>query len=296
LQDARVAPGYPASGAVTTQPLEVQFENAYRHLPPGGTCDFGGNGNNAFRLRGRFYGATGSEPFGFGTWIRDWKSGFGLANRAYRVSEPLNLNTFTPTYATKLASKAQTAIYATDVRGIANDLLPFDAADWPFLTLSTRSEAAELMRDSGQEYHEKFLWPAYRQRRGLPTGAGSPDSDLELRLQNTGKKPRAIRLLAYSIGAPSAYSSVVVRIDGVKGEIQSNNTTINGAFAVLRLADFSFTNKTLVGDSVRSDDHPIASAPVDKTLRQLRVRFFDMSGHELKNNLMVSMWFSLLTD
>jgi hypothetical protein len=89
---------------------------------------------------------------------------------------------------------------------------------------------------------------------------------------------------------------VVVRIDGVKGEIQSNNTTINGAFAVLRLADFSFTNKSLVGDRVRSDDNPIASAPVDKTLRQLRVRFFDMSGHELKNNLMVSMWFSLLTD
>jgi hypothetical protein len=90
-------------------------------------------------------------------------------------------------------------------------------------------------------------------------------------------------LLAYSMGAPSAYSSVVVRIDGVKGEIQSNNTTISGAFAVLRLADFSFANKSIVGDSVRSDD-------------QLRVRFFDMSGHELKNNLMVSMWFSLLTE
>jgi hypothetical protein len=93
-----------------------------------------------------------------------------------------------------------------------------------------------------------------------------------------------------------AYSSVVVRIDGVKGEIQSNNTTINGAFAVLRLADFSFANKSLVGDSIRSDDRPIATAPVDTTLRQLRVRFFVMSGHELKNNLMVSMWFSLLTD
>jgi hypothetical protein len=54
--------------------------------------------------------------------------------------------------------------------------------------------------------------------------------------------------------------------------------------------------KSLIGDSVRSDDRPIPSAPVDKTLRQLRVRFFDMSGHELKNNLMVSMWFSLQTD
>jgi hypothetical protein len=58
----------------------------------------------------------------------------------------------------------------------------------------------------------------------------------------------------------------------------------------------NFANKSLVGDSIRSDDRPIASAPVDTTLRQLRVRFFDMSGHELKNNLMVSMWFSLLTD
>jgi hypothetical protein len=97
----------------------------------------------------------------FGLWLRgDWKSGFGLANRVYRVSEPLNLNTFTPTYATKLAGKAQTAIYTTDVRGIANDLAPFEAADWPFLTLSTRSEATDLMRDSGREYHEKFLWPA----------------------------------------------------------------------------------------------------------------------------------------
>jgi hypothetical protein len=296
LQDARAGFGYPPSGFITTQPEVVQFDNAYRHLPPNGSCYFGGDGSNPLIVRGRFYGATGSQSFGFGTWLRDWKSGFGLANRVYRVSEPLNLNTFTPTYATKLAGKAQTAIYTTDVRGIANDLAPFEAADRPFLTLSTQSEAADLMRDSGREYHEKFLWPAYRQRRGLPTGAGSPDSDLELHLQNTGRKPRAIRLLSYSLGAPSAYSSVVVRIDGVEGEIQSNNTTINGAFAVLRLAYFSFANKSLVGDSIRSDDRPIASAPVDTTLRQLRVRFFDMSGHELKNNLMVSMWFSLLTD
>jgi hypothetical protein len=294
LQDARAGGGYPSSGAIAAQPEEVQFDNAYRHLPPNRACYFGGDGNNAPILRGRFYGATGSQSFGYDLWIQDWKSGFGLANRVYRVSEPLNLNTFTPTNATKLAGKAQTAIYTTDGRGIANDLAPFEAADWPFLTLLMRSEAAELMRDSGQEYHEKFLWPTYRQRRGLPTGAGSPDSDLELHLQNTGRKPRAIRLLAYSLGAPSAYSSVVVRIDGVKGEIQSNNNTINGAFVVLRLADFSFANKSIVGDSVRSDDRPIATAPVDTTLRQLRVRFFAMSGHELKNNLMVSMWFSLL--
>jgi hypothetical protein len=197
LADARAAPGYRASGAITTQPQEAQFDNAYRHLPPNGTCYFGGDGTNPLILHGRFYGATGSQStFGFDLWLQDWKNGFGLANRVFRVSEPLNLNTFTPTYATKLAGKAQTAIYTTDSRGIANDLAPFTAADWPFLTLSTRSEAADLMRDSGQEYHEKFLWPAYRQRCGLPTGAGSPEADLELHLQNTGRRHHSIRLLA----------------------------------------------------------------------------------------------------
>jgi hypothetical protein len=67
LQNA-AADGYPASGAVTTQPQVVQFDNAYRHLPPGGAIAFG---NDAPILRGRFYGATGSEPFGFDLWIWD---------------------------------------------------------------------------------------------------------------------------------------------------------------------------------------------------------------------------------
>jgi hypothetical protein len=111
LQDARTA-GYPPSRAIATQPEVVQYDNAYRHLPPNGTCFFG---STEQILRGRFYSATGSQSFSYELWMHDRKNGFGPANRSYRVSEPLDLNAFTPTYAKKVAGKEGMIIYATAV-------------------------------------------------------------------------------------------------------------------------------------------------------------------------------------
>jgi hypothetical protein len=113
-------------------------------------------------------------------------------------------------------------------------------------------------------------------------------------LQNDGKRPRHIALLSYSIASPLTHA-VVVRIDGVGGRLQSNITTVNGAFAVLRMtSDASDSDLTMSGDSIRSEMRPIASAAVDTTVRQMRVRFYDLAGHELKN-LLLSMWFSVAT-
>jgi hypothetical protein len=153
-------------------------------------------------------------------------------------------------------------IYTVDSRGIANDLFEYsDDANWPFLTLASRSDVQPLMHHSKQKYHERFLWPLYRQRRGLPTGAETENDAFIVPLQNDGKRPRHISLLSYSIATPLTHA-IVVRIDGVGGQLQSNNQTVNGAFAVLRMtSDASDTNRTMSGDSVRSEARPIASAP-----------------------------------
>jgi hypothetical protein len=181
-----------------------------------------------------------------------------------------------------------------DERGIANDLVAFNESNWPFLTLATRSDVQPLMHDSKQKHHEKFLWPAYRQRRGLPTGAETENDAFIVPLQNDGKRPRHISLVSYSIASPLTHA-IVVRIDGVGGRLQSNNTTVNGAFAVLRMtSDSGDSDRTMLGDSIRSETWSIASAPVDTTVRQMRVRFYDLAGHELKY-LLVSMWFSVTT-
>jgi hypothetical protein len=166
--------------------------------------------------------------------------------------------------------------------------------NWPFLTLATRSDVQPLMHDSKQQHHEKFLWPAHRQRRGLPTGAETENDAFIVPLQNDGKQPRHISLLSYSIASPLTHA-IVVRIDGVGGRLQSNNSTVNGAFAVLRMtSDSNDSDRTMLGDNIRSETRPIASAPVDTTVRQMRVRFYDLAGHELRN-LLVSMWFSVVT-
>lgn len=253
--------------------------------------------NDAVELTGfraRLWGATGgSGEFDTSTWINDWLAGSGVASFAYRVSQPLNLNTFTPCHAT-LKQNKPSQIYSVDAKGVANALFSYAPEAWPFLTLASRSHVQQIMWDSGQKYHEKFLWPTYRQRRGLATGAETENDTFIVPLQNDGKRPRHISLLSYSIAAPLT-NAVVVRIDGVGGQLQSNNTTVNGAFAVLRMtSDAADAHRTMSGDSIRSEARPIASAPVDTTVRQMRVRFYDLSGHELKN-LLVSLWFSVQT-
>jgi hypothetical protein len=274
---------------LTTPPLSLVFlYNARRYLADGETVSLA-----PALYCARIFGPTGAgEVVNTSTWVDDWLAGPGAVRYAWRVSMPLNLNTYVPCHTT-LTKATSNFIYTVDERGIANNLVEFTPADWPFLTLSNRSLVRQEMFDSNQKYHEKFLWPAYRQRRGLPMGASTPMHDFIVPLQNDGRRPRHISLMAYSISGPLT-QSIIVRIDGVSGRIQSNIATVNGAFAVLRMSDVSQMNQMFNSDSIRSDSRPIVSAPIDTTVRQMRVRFHDLSGNEL-SNLAVSMWISLDT-
>jgi hypothetical protein len=115
--------------------------NAPRYLPNGREVVFDSvNFGKYFRARlwgehGRSAGTVNTK-----TWVDDWLSGAGVAEFACRVSQPLNLNTFTPCFATSRQRRKLETTYTLDARGIANDLVAYNAINWPFLTLSTRSD------------------------------------------------------------------------------------------------------------------------------------------------------------
>jgi hypothetical protein len=89
----------PVSGNV--QPQVVPAYNAPRYLPNGTEVVFNSGGLGKY-FRARLWGAHGRSggTVNTSTWVDDWLSGAGVAEFAYRVSQPLNLNIFTPCYAT----------------------------------------------------------------------------------------------------------------------------------------------------------------------------------------------------
>jgi hypothetical protein len=130
--------------------------NAPRYMPNGTEVVFDSVGLGKY-FRARLWGAHGRSggTVDTSTWVDDWLSGASVAEFAYRVSQPLNLNIFTPCYATLRQRRKLETIYTVDTRGIANDLFEYSDANWPFLTLATRSDVQPLMHNSKQKHHEK---------------------------------------------------------------------------------------------------------------------------------------------
>ena len=201
------------------------------------------------------------------------------AQLAFRLSRPVNLNTYTPSIYMLRDDKKQTNIYDVDENGIATDLRT-DILEYPFATLLNRGSATRQLAEYSDEY-EKYYWPSYLMR-------AAPDDSTPLRvmLENTGRPLSHVTLTNYMFNGDVAQDVVVVRLAGIRGGVLSNNLHVNGAFAVIR------NNKVYNGVVAERPCSDIASASVSTLQRSLEVRLFDTHGNPLKS-VSVSMWFSL---
>jgi hypothetical protein len=213
-------------------------------------------------------------------------------DKVFRLSVPVDLNSFTPSYMTQRQAQFGTQIYAIDATtGLANTLL----APPSTVTLASRGQAWRMTPTD--VYYERFYWPMYVLRSGEAAVAGGTTSTsgrLSVQLQNLQQRPVRIALRAFAFHGPIAEDQLVLKIDGVRGTVVSNNPTANTAFAVLSTSLPSTRgdiSTALAVTADRSDMRVLAEAPIDQTLRTITARFYTLQGQEVQAP--VSLWLDL---
>jgi hypothetical protein len=238
----------------------------------------------------------GSYPFESPGWMiaqQDFRPLPKFHNRIFRLSMPVDLNTFTPSYVTQRYDQLGTQIYEIDPdTGLAVATAPFTAST---VTLASRGRAWRT--GTLPTYYERFYWPMYVLRSGeagVAGGTTSTGSQLSVQLQNRQQRPVGIALRAFAIHGPIAEDQLVLKIDGVRGTVVSNNPTANTAFAVLSTSLPSTRgdiSTALAVTADRSDMRVLAEAPIDQTLRTITARFYTLQGQEVQAP--VSLWLDL---
>jgi hypothetical protein len=241
-----------------------------------------------------FYGLDGSEARDVRTNLHlttanAWDGSVTPApfRRAFRLSKPLNLNTFVPSYFTLNAfdkpSKLNIRIYDVDLNGNATTLR--SDIGYPFITLTSRNSISRVITNT-QHPHERYYWPMYVTKK---LGSFSP---LSVSLQNTGRRPKHLALNTFKLSVrDSGVSAVVMRVSNVRGEVLSNRERLNEAFAIL----------PVVNDESASDPHAdgemtrvVAQASLAEgpSVRAIEVEFYDLQGGPV--DVEASLWFSLI--
>jgi hypothetical protein len=205
-------------------------------------------------------------------------------NKVFRLSVPVDLNSFIPSYMTQRQADLGAQIYAIDATtGLATTPVTTSST----VTLASRGQAWRMT--TTDVYYERFYWPVYVTRSG-----SDAVGKLSVPLQNLQQRPVRLALRAFAIHGPIAEGELVLKIDGVRGTVVSNNSTANTAFAVLSTSLSSTRgdiSTALALNVDRSDMRVIAEAPIDQTLRTLTARFYTLQGREIA--VPVSLWFDL---
>lgn len=196
-------------------------------------------------------------------------------NRIFRLSTPVDLNTFSPSYFTQRYDKIGQQIYAIDaLTGLATDLMPLTST----VTLASRGKAWR-MGAHGTNFYERFYWPMYLERATRSTAAA-----LSVNLQNLQQRPVKIALRMFAFHGAIEQDEIVLKLDGVRGSVVSNNATANTAFAVLSTslpASRHMLSSATAVTVQRSDTLVLAEAPIDTTLRTITARLYDLAGNEV---------------
>lgn len=196
-------------------------------------------------------------------------------NRIFRLSVPVDLNTFAPSYFTQRYDKIGDQIYTVDsLTGLANDLRTQTST----VTLASRGKAWRMGADE-TNFFERFYWPMYSERTTRSTAEG-----LSVALQNLQQRPVKIALRMFAFHGAIEQDELVLKLDGVRGLVVSNNATANTAFAVLSTSLPATRDNIAAAAAVtveRSDTLVLAEAPIDTTLRTITARLYDLAGNEV---------------
>jgi len=240
------------------------------------------------------YGAYGGDPVNASAASIQQNNPYpneeSCSRLCFRLSEPLNLNTYIPS----LPMLKDTALmnndsltwkpYTVDEFGVAQALE--NLADYPFASLVSRNAVTRQLA-SYSEYHEKFYWPAYVTRK-----LSHPKMTLNMGLTPGGYAPSRITLLKYTIHGICTTEVIVMHVAGVHGEVKSNNVHANGSFAVMPVAESTNGNKYSDRELASSACGFIANGGIISMQRSVDVRFTDLAGKEMEN-LSISLWFTV---
>ena len=169
-----------------------------------------------------------------------------------------------------------------------------------FCDLSTRDHAYEYIGSRTQNDDEKYFYPLYKAKKWVS------GTVLNARLDHGVKQVSAIKLLGYSllnkrsVGIQHAHEMhgddyLILRIREIEGNVISNNTFADKAFAVLRAGD---STHQVQGSTEFSHYEPagIVCVPVHQTnatLRNLTIEVTDRQGKPAHFGRF-HLWFKLL--